>query len=293
MPDYTYEIWGGKKIYARSHSLEIITERLQELWNTPVGSRQEAFTIKRVEKQHPHMPGHSLEKNSLAKRFPKVAKLWHPTKNDCLTPSDVFPYSKTKVWWQCKKGHEYFMAIDSMVSGAKCPCCTLRQAVPGETDLATTHPDVAKLWHPTKNGDLTPLLVTERSAEKVWWQCEKGHEWEERINVRVSRKSSCPYCSGTRLIKGENDIETLYPEIAKEWKDTRLNGGLKPSECTERTFKNVWWQCSKCGTTYQASVFRRVKGWQKCPTCYPNEDNIISPKRAYDGYTTIRRKSNK
>ena len=30
-------------------------------------------------------------------------------------------------------------------------------------------PDLAKQWHPTKNGDLKPMDVTYGSKKKVWW----------------------------------------------------------------------------------------------------------------------------
>ena len=39
--------------------------------------------------------------------------------------------------------------------------------------LAETHPEVAKQWHPTKNGDLTPYDVTKGMNKKVWEKCRK------------------------------------------------------------------------------------------------------------------------
>ena len=46
--------------------------------------------------------------------------------------------------------------------------------------LAVTHPELAKQWHPTLNGDLTPFDVIPGTSKKVWWKCEKGddYEWE-------------------------------------------------------------------------------------------------------------------
>ena len=45
--------------------------------------------------------------------------------------------------------------------------------------FAETHPEVAKQWHPTKNGDLSPKDFTHGTHKKVWWKCDKGddHEW--------------------------------------------------------------------------------------------------------------------
>ncbi len=67
-----------------------------------------------------------------------------------------------------------------------------------EYNLAVLHPDVAAQWHPTKNGDLRPEDVAPRSGKKVWWVCEKDHEWESTVGSRMgteNRKGSgCPEC---------------------------------------------------------------------------------------------------
>ena len=46
----------------------------------------------------PKKPGHG---NSLAETYSDIAKQWHPTKNGELTPFDVTPGTKKKVWWKC------------------------------------------------------------------------------------------------------------------------------------------------------------------------------------------------
>ena len=65
-------------------------------------------------------------------------------------------------------------------------------------NLTTTHPELIKEWHPTKNGELTPQQLTFGSNKKVWWICEHGHEWEVSPNGRTSRPTGCPYCSGRK-----------------------------------------------------------------------------------------------
>jgi hypothetical protein len=51
-------------------------------------------------------------------------------------------------------------------------------------NLKAVNPGLAAQWHPVKNGDLTPEDVTPGSKKKVWWLCEKGHEWQARMSVR-------------------------------------------------------------------------------------------------------------
>jgi hypothetical protein len=62
-----------------------------------------------------------------------------------------------------------------------------------ERNFGTLHPELAQQWHPTKNGDLTPGQVTPGSSKKVWWKCERGHEWQARIAFRTYG-SGCPFC---------------------------------------------------------------------------------------------------
>ena len=49
--------------------------------------------------------------------------------------------------------------------------------------LATLNPEIADQWHPTQNGDLTPVQVVARSGRNVWWKCSEGpdHEWPARL----------------------------------------------------------------------------------------------------------------
>ena len=75
--------------------------------------------------------------------------------------------------------------------------------------MTTTYLDIAREWHPTKNGELKPTEITAHSSKKAWWMCSKGHEWEDRINHRTSRNTSCPYCSGAkkRVINIDTGLE--------------------------------------------------------------------------------------
>ena len=83
-----------------------------------------------------------------------------------------------------------------------------------EYNLAVINPTLAKQWHPNKNRNLTPHDVTPYSDKKVWWICERGHEWEASLSNR-SKGYGCPYCryhkSGRKTIetKAEKSLEKL------------------------------------------------------------------------------------
>ena len=44
-------------------------------------------------------------------------------KNNGLTPADVAPNSNKKVWWKCRKGHEWQAIIANRNKGNGCPVC--------------------------------------------------------------------------------------------------------------------------------------------------------------------------
>lgn len=138
--------------------------------------------------------------------------------------------------------------------------------IEGFNDLATTHPELTKEWDYEKNGKLTPLNVVEFSNKKIWWLCDKGHSWDAPICRRTQKESGCPYCSGRLPIKGETDLETFFPEIARDW-NYQKNGNLLPSDVAPGSHLKVWWLCP-LGHEWEAVVGNRT-GHNKtgCPIC--------------------------
>ena len=202
----------------------------------------------------------------LATRYPDLAAEWHPTKNGDLTPSDVLPGSHRLVWWQCPHGHEWRAQIKSRVSGAGCPVCSNRALLRGVNDLATNNPELARQWHPTKNGDLTPADVVPGTRRKVWWICDKGHEYQATVASRTQRNGGCPYCANTKVLPGFNDLATKYPRVAAEWHPTK-NAPLTPDQVLPGSRRKVWWQC-KNGHTWQAVIYSRTGNQNSgCPFC--------------------------
>ena len=205
---------------------------------------------------------------SLATRHPEIAKEWHPTKNDQLTPLDFAPGSNKKVWWKCPKGddHEWISTINNRIAcNSKCPVCSGDKATLSNC-LSTKHPKIAAEWHPTKNGDLTPFHVVAKSNKKVWWKCPKGedHEWIASIDGRV-RGFGCSVCTNFKVVKS-NSLATLQPEISNEWHPTK-NGELTPSDVVPGSSKKVWWKCPKGEDhEWETKIVLRSKG-NGCPIC--------------------------
>jgi len=201
---------------------------------------------------------------NLSALHPDVASQWHPTKNGTLTPEDVTPCSNIKVWWLCGKGHEWKATVNSKNRNKnRCPFCSHTRASK-EYNLSLFYPEIARQWHPVKNGILTPDRVAPGSPKKVWWKCNKGHEWQAVIETRSNRKYGCPYCAGTKASK-EYNLLKMYPEIAKQWHPTK-NHDLTPDKVTPGSGEKVWWLCGK-GHEWQAAVYYRSNRGYKCPYC--------------------------
>ncbi len=201
--------------------------------------------------------------NDLATVNPDLAQEWHPNKNVPLTPQDVTANSGQKVWWQCKKGHEWQAAIGNRNQGSRCPYCAGKKVKKGDNDLQTLNPTLANEWNYEKNGILKPECFTAHSNKKVWWRCSKGHKWQAAIANR-NDGDGCPYCSGRYAVIGENDLQTINPTLAEEW-NYEKNSGLTPRDVLPNSNKKVWWKCSK-GHEWQTTINNR-NGGNGCPVC--------------------------
>lgn len=229
--------------------------------------RADIYSRARRDTRCPYCAGILVQRgvNDLATLAPSLVSQWHPTKNGDLTPEQVMAGSHRTVWWQCEKGHAWKTMVKSRVNGCGCPVCAGRMLLSGENDLATRFPEVAAQWRPAKNGALKPGNILAGSHRKVWWRCEKGHEWRSQILSRTQSSCGCPVCAGKTVVAGENDLATAAPEIAGQW-DRKKNGALSPERVTPSSNRAVWWQCP-LGHSYRAMVSARTNQQSGCPYC--------------------------
>lgn len=213
---------------------------------------------------------YACKDNCLQTLRPDLAKEWHPTKNGTVTPRDVTPGSKKEAWWMCPKGHEWSAPMSRRKHGMGCPTCRpehLRRL----NRLQPIPRLLANEWHATKNGALKPADFSAGSSKKVWWLCEKGHEWFARISSRDQGRN-CPFCSG-RFASEEHCLETVHPELAKEWHPSK-NKTLTPRDVSPMSAKKVWWLCKK-GHSWKAVIYNRSRG-NGCRKCLPPQFRALS-----------------
>lgn len=202
--------------------------------------------------------------NDLKSVNPALASEWNYEKNGKLLPENISANSGQKVWWKGECRHEWDAIVSNRNKGYGCPYCSGQKVLKGFNDLMTKRPDLASEWNYEKNGDLKPDMIMPGTNKKVWWVCDKGHEWEESPNNRTNAKTGCPYCSGHRVLKGFNDLQTVNPTLASEW-DYEKNENLKPTDVTIGAHQMVWWRCNE-GHEWKSTIPNRIKG-AGCSIC--------------------------
>lgn len=176
-------------------------------WTCAYGHEWQATISSRPRNGCPYCSGlYVLPGQSLADVNPTLCKQWDYDKN-AKSPSEYAPKSGKKVWWRCSKGedHRWLAVIHSRTSegdgvGVGCPFCSGKQPS-ASYNLALVRPDLAAEWHPSKNekaaSDFTPF-----SNRRVWWVCDREHEWQSAISNR-SNGRGCPKCNN----------QTSLPEV--------------------------------------------------------------------------------
>lgn len=237
-------------------------------WQCEKGHQWQAAVKSRVSGAGcPHCANRVLRpgENDLAAVYPDLAQQWDQ-ENLPLTPVQLLPGSRKKVWWRCEKGHRWQAMVVSRTRGTGCPVCAGKLVLPGENDLASHYPALAQEWAKERNGDLTPETCSPASNRKVWWCCPLGHAYQATVAARTAQGSGCPYCAGRRVLPGFNDLATLEPRVAASWHPS-LNAPLTPDRVSVGSRHKAWWLCDQ-GHVWKTAVYSRT-GREKCgcPVC--------------------------
>lgn len=150
--------------------------------------------------------------------------------------------------------------------------------------LSAVYPDIAKEWHPTKNGNLTPDKIRKASGRKVWWlcpiSCDHGclHEYESTV-CNITNGIGCPFCCLTpKQICYHQSLAFKYPDVAEQWHPDK-NGALEPSDVTPQSSRKVWWLCPNkclygCVHEYESRIADKTGKHSECPFCSRSHKQI-------------------
>lgn len=191
-------------------------------WICPKGHSYDMSVICRVKGQNcPYCNNRRVLVgfNDLQTLEPEIAQSWHPFFNGNLTPKDVIPGTKKRIWWQCSKGHEWQASVAQRCKSKGCPICQNRRIISKVNDLITVCPELEKEWDYERNTE-KPEKYSSGSRAIVWWKCSKGHSWKAAISDR-SRGYNCPKCSEERRVSFPEKAILYY--VQKVFCDVEAN----------------------------------------------------------------------
>lgn len=228
-------------------------------WEGVCGHEWDAPVIARSRQNNgcPYCSGHRVLKgfNDLSTSRKDLAKEWADDR-DVLTVSAGSSY---RARWKGMCGHEWVSSVVSRSAGEGCPYCSGRRVLKGFNDLASQHPVLAEMWHPSNSKRADE--VSSGSGYLATWVCGEGHETKARVIEKVAASTKCPVCEGTVTVLGVTDFATKHPEIASQW----VSGSKKPSEVRPMSSAKAIWRCAD-GHEWEAPFHRRSAG-HGCPYC--------------------------
>ena len=158
-----------------------------------------------------------------------------------------------------------------------------------KNSITEKKPWLLALWDYDLNSQIGrfPEGLSCNSNDKVYFKCDKGHSWYASPNSMGNKPHKCKYCSNKAVLKGFNDLETKFPEIAKQW-DFELNKGTKyetPDTVVPGSSAKVWWKCSNNPShePRYATVYDVVNGKSHCKECNKEKPRANARKvKMYD-----------
>ena len=204
--------------------------------------------------------------NCLITTHPDIAAMWADEWGNRKSPFTISAGTNPLSYWRCHNGHRFFMRPWEITSGRRgCNQCVRERTIRPEDSLAATHPDLLERWHPELN-DLTPDQVTHGERRTIWWICEKGHEFDARLD-KMTLGQKCPICTSRRLVSGQNDLQTIEPILCREydtWSNWKAARNIFPSD------NLLWWRCHAKKHLLEQTVYNRRQSGG-CPKCIPAE----------------------
>ena len=171
----------------------------------------------------------------------------------------------SRCFCRCDCGKETIVTMSSLVTGKTLSCgCLLNKR-----GLLKDNEALVKKYDFERN-DAAGIKIdslTARTSKKVWWKCPTcGRSWFATVASQNDKiQHGCPFCSGRLVREGETDLQSQFPDIAREW-NYRRNGTLLPNQISAQSGKKVWWICSE-GHEWKAVVANRTGNRSGCPRC--------------------------
>jgi very-short-patch-repair endonuclease len=141
------------------------------------------------------------------------------------------------------------------------------------------HPK-AEYWHPTKNGDTNPNMVSYGSAKKCWFKCPNKnclHDFIVDPNHVTALKNPtwCPYCcQAPKKLCIEDDCKICHERsfashpMSSLWFQEK-NGNITARSIFVSSNKKYWLKCNdnSCSHLFEVCIANITSGESHCPYC--------------------------
>ncbi|ALX27615.1 restriction endonuclease [Golden Marseillevirus] len=113
------------------------------------------------------------------------------------------------------------------------------------------------------------LLISKQSSERFTFQCPKcEHVFDARL-YNITAGHFCPFCTNGKLCSLEDCSRCFQRSFASDshskfWSSSK--NSQSPREVFKISGKKFWFDCGKCGHSFEAMLSNVVKGWF-CPFC--------------------------
>ena len=218
-----------------------------------------------------------------------VSQQWHPTLNKS-SPGQFVAGSDKKVWWLCPNAcpngcvHQWQTQIKHRcLNNLGCPFCSNQKVSCECVSIAKTHPELLKQWHTEKNINIMPSSFSHGSGKKVWWKCDKNHEWQAIITSRT-KGTGCPHCVNKTEAKLQEYLNVqqsdINPQFRPDWCKSSTTDRTLPFDFCIPTLKLI---IELDGPQH----FKQISNWD-CSTKTVKKDVYKMKCALQQGYSVLR-----
>lgn len=224
----------------------------------------------------------------------KKSAFWHPTKNQPVTPSDVFMTTKTKYWFKCGEcGHDFDSSIGNVTQNTWCPYCANKLLcdqnncqICFEKSFASFHR--IRYWVAELNSNYNPRRIFKKSNTKdenkqiikYWFICDTcNHTFSNSPDNLVINNTWCPYCANKVLCKDDtcnscyDKAIISYPYMPR-WHPNPERNVTTPRSTFKQSNIKCWFQCEYCEREFNIEpyviVCENETKTKYCPYCMHN-----------------------
>ena len=238
-----------------------------------------------------------MEHSEKVSNRPNMIAMWDYDKND-IAPDKVLAHSTTALyWWRCPVCGKSEQNTPEKKYNAK-TCWDCGNKIGGQThrktlvalkgSFADKHPRLAKEWHPTLNGSLTPHDVTSGCGETVYWLCEYGHVYQATPQERVNRHAGCPECRKWLRTSFTEQAIAFYLSKAIDIKQEYKHGGFNfdiyiPSLKAVVEYDGMFWHAKECTVKrdQRKDYYCKKQGWRIIRVKESDKINKVDGNKIY------------